>query len=88
MRYTIAKQLLTCQYTFVYSLLMTQTERRGAVFNFEQADGLKLDRVVGSQKVQCDNCFVWVPKDRIVWRGPDGRLAICDECQEAGDDYR
>ena len=40
------------------------------------------------QLLKCDNCFVWVPKDRIVWRGPDGRLAICDECQEAGDDYR
>ena len=38
-----------------------------------------------SQKVRCDICRVWTPVDDIVWRGPDGTLAICDECQEEGD---
>ena len=46
----------------------------------------QLSRVSQYLKVRCDICQVWTNVDDIVWRGQDGTLAICDECQD--EEYR
>ena len=46
----------------------------------------QLSRVrISSNRVRCDICWIWTPVDDIVWRGPDGTRAICDECHAEGD---
>ena len=46
----------------------------------------QLSRVNAVLKVRCDVCSVWAFADDIVWRGPDGTRAVCDECEPKGDD--
>ena len=45
----------------------------------------QLSRLNAYLRVRCDLCDVWVDVDDIVWRGPDGTEAICDECHAEGD---
>ena len=48
----------------------------------------QLSRINSSHKARCDVCGVWTDIDDIVWRGSDGKLAVCDECEPEGDDCR
>ena len=64
----------------VYHLLMTEPDTPLTEY--------QLSRIRSSHKVQCDLCRVWVDVDDIAWREPTQTLAICDECQEEGDEYR
>ena len=45
----------------------------------------QMSRVVKFRMVRCDKCQVWTDVDDFVWRGPDLTVAICDACQEEGD---
>ena len=48
----------------------------------------QLSRMDQYQRVCCDICHVRTHADDIVWRGSDGKLAVCDECEPEGDDCR